>query len=166
MRMTRTSWTGIGLTPWALLALLNTGLSQRGYAKALTIMSLEPVLGEMEQNRGKFVRDSDLYYFTIFGTPGGTETWGWRVEGHHVSMNFGVRGGEVLADSPAFLGANPVRGSTVLMARLPHAGTASAYPVTLGYEMVSEVVEVGPEVSAVSVGDLVHTVSNDDAAAR
>lgn len=39
----------------------------------------------------------------------------------------------------------------------PHAGTASAYPVTLGYEMVSEVVEVGPEVSAVSVGDLVHT---------
>jgi len=91
------------------LALLNTGLSQRGYAKALTIMSLEPVLGEMEQNHGQFTRDPDLYYFTIFGTPGGTETWGWRVEGHHVSMNFVVRGGEVLADSPAFLGANPAQ---------------------------------------------------------
>jgi 2-desacetyl-2-hydroxyethyl bacteriochlorophyllide A dehydrogenase len=39
----------------------------------------------------------------------------------------------------------------------PHAGSASAYPVTLGYEMVSEVVEVGPEVTAVRVGDLVHT---------
>jgi 2-desacetyl-2-hydroxyethyl bacteriochlorophyllide A dehydrogenase len=39
----------------------------------------------------------------------------------------------------------------------PHAGSASAYPVTLGYEMVSEVVEVGDEVTEVSVGDLVHT---------
>jgi 2-desacetyl-2-hydroxyethyl bacteriochlorophyllide A dehydrogenase len=39
----------------------------------------------------------------------------------------------------------------------PPAGTASAYPVTLGYEMVSEVVEVGADVTAVSVGDLVHT---------
>jgi len=39
----------------------------------------------------------------------------------------------------------------------PPAGSVSAYPVTLGYEMVSEVVEVGPEVSALSVGDLVHT---------
>jgi len=39
----------------------------------------------------------------------------------------------------------------------PPAGSASAYPVTLGYEMVSEVVEVGPEVTAVRVGDVVHT---------
>ena len=39
----------------------------------------------------------------------------------------------------------------------PHAGTVSAYPVTLGYEMVSEVVETGPDVTAVRVGDLVHT---------
>jgi 2-desacetyl-2-hydroxyethyl bacteriochlorophyllide A dehydrogenase len=39
----------------------------------------------------------------------------------------------------------------------PHAGSASAYPVTLGYEMVSEVVEVAPDVTAVKIGDLVHT---------
>jgi 2-desacetyl-2-hydroxyethyl bacteriochlorophyllide A dehydrogenase len=39
----------------------------------------------------------------------------------------------------------------------PPAGSASAYPVTLGYEMVSEVVEVAPDVTAVRVGDLVHT---------
>jgi threonine dehydrogenase-like Zn-dependent dehydrogenase len=39
----------------------------------------------------------------------------------------------------------------------PHAGNASAYPVTLGYEMVSKVVEVAPDVTAVEVGDLVHT---------
>jgi 2-desacetyl-2-hydroxyethyl bacteriochlorophyllide A dehydrogenase len=39
----------------------------------------------------------------------------------------------------------------------PHAGSASAYPVTLGYEMVSDVAEVGSEVTTVRVGDLVHT---------
>jgi 2-desacetyl-2-hydroxyethyl bacteriochlorophyllide A dehydrogenase len=39
----------------------------------------------------------------------------------------------------------------------PPAGSVSAYPVTLGYEMVSEVVEVAPGVTAVKVGDLVHT---------
>jgi 2-desacetyl-2-hydroxyethyl bacteriochlorophyllide A dehydrogenase len=39
----------------------------------------------------------------------------------------------------------------------PPAGSASAYPVTLGYEMISEVVEVGPGVTEVAVGDLVHT---------
>ena len=39
----------------------------------------------------------------------------------------------------------------------PPAGSASAYPVTLGYEMISEVVEVAPDVTEVRPGDLVHT---------
>ena len=39
----------------------------------------------------------------------------------------------------------------------PPAGSAAAYPVTLGYEMVAEVTEVAPDVTAVTVGDLVHT---------
>jgi 2-desacetyl-2-hydroxyethyl bacteriochlorophyllide A dehydrogenase len=39
----------------------------------------------------------------------------------------------------------------------PHAGSVAAYPVTLGYEMVSEVVEAAPGVTEVAVGDLVHT---------
>ena len=39
----------------------------------------------------------------------------------------------------------------------PPAGSASAYPVTLGYEMISGVVEVGPGVTEVTVGELVHT---------
>jgi 2-desacetyl-2-hydroxyethyl bacteriochlorophyllide A dehydrogenase len=39
----------------------------------------------------------------------------------------------------------------------PHAGSVGAYPVTLGYEMASEVVEVTPQVTELRVGDLVHT---------
>lgn len=87
--------------------LLSSGLSSRGYVKAVTIMSLEDVLKAIEQNKGKFKRDPELYYVTIFGKPGGTDAWGWRVEGHHLSLNFVVRGDNVLAATPAFYGDNP-----------------------------------------------------------
>src|SRR6185312_1282694 len=56
-------------------ALLNSGLSQRGYAKAVTIMSLEQVLHDLENNKGP-KRDADLYFFTVFGKPGAKEPWG------------------------------------------------------------------------------------------
>lgn len=87
-------------------ALLNSGLSQRGYAKAVTIMSLDAILKEIEQGKGP-TRDPDLYFFTVFGEPGSSAPWGWRVEGHHLSLNFVVHGDEVLAATPAFFGSNP-----------------------------------------------------------
>lgn len=87
-------------------ALLDSGLSQRGYAKAVTIMSLDAILKEIEHGKGP-TRDPDLYFFTIFGEPASTNVWGWRVEGHHLSLNFVVRGDDVLAATPAFFGSNP-----------------------------------------------------------
>jgi hypothetical protein len=87
-------------------ALLASGLSYKGYMKAVTIMSLDQVLKEMEQGKGP-TRDPELYYVTIFGTPGGSDPWAWRVEGHHVSLNFTITGGKATAVGPAFLGANP-----------------------------------------------------------
>src|SRR5580765_3491468 len=50
-------------------ALLASGLSQRAYSKATNIMSLEPVLRELEAPAGTMVRDQELYYFSIFGKP-------------------------------------------------------------------------------------------------
>src|SRR5438067_5128336 len=88
-------------------ALLASGLSQRGYGKATNIMSLEPVLHELEGAARKFPRDPELYHFFIFGQPGPKETWGWRLEGHHVSVNFTIVKGEFIAATPSFLGANP-----------------------------------------------------------
>jgi hypothetical protein len=88
-------------------ALLATGLSAKGLEKTTTIMSLEQVLFEMEGPAGKMKRDPELYYFSIFGTPDAKGTWGWRVEGHHVSLNFTVAGGKAIAATPAFLGSNP-----------------------------------------------------------
>jgi hypothetical protein len=86
------------------LALLATGLSRRAYVQALGIMSLERVLREMEQSEEY---DPDRFYVTIFGTPSGSSPWGWRVEGHHISINFLIVEGSEIAVTPNFLGANP-----------------------------------------------------------
>ena len=86
-------------------ALLNAGLSQVGYTKAVTIMSLDDVLRVMENDSGER-RNPEKYYFSIFGTPTEKGTWGYRVEGHHCSQNYTVVNGRVL-DAPSFFGANP-----------------------------------------------------------
>jgi hypothetical protein len=90
------------------LVLLRAGLSQIGYDKATTIMSLEKVLHELEKHRpNRMIRDSERYYVTIFGQPAATGRWGWSLEGHHLSLNFTVLDGAVFAHTPAMFGANP-----------------------------------------------------------
>ncbi len=86
--------------------LIESGLAGSGYLKATTIMSLEAVLREMEQGRGP-TRDPELYYLTIFGNPSDRGKWGWRVEGHHLSLNFTIEDGKITAATPAFFGSNP-----------------------------------------------------------
>jgi hypothetical protein len=86
-------------------ALLSAGLSQQGYFKAESVMSLEDVLRIIEHGTGP-ERDPEKYYVSIFGTPAADGTWGYRVEGHHLSQNYTVVGGNV-AGAPSFFGANP-----------------------------------------------------------
>ena len=88
-------------------ALLGSALSQRGYMKATTIMSLEQVLKELEQGRGTMTRDPELYYFSVFGNPSDKDPWGWRVEGHHLSLNFMLVPGKPISVTPSFFGSNP-----------------------------------------------------------
>jgi hypothetical protein len=90
----------------AALALLKAGTSGAGYEKATTIMSLEAILADLEKDRGPG-RKPGWYFFTVFGTPSKTGPWGWRVEGHHLSLNFTLDGGKVVSTTPAFFGANP-----------------------------------------------------------
>jgi len=52
------------------------------------------------------VRNPEKYYFWIFGTPSETGTWGYRVEGHHLSQTFTIANGKVMA-APSFYGTNP-----------------------------------------------------------
>ncbi|HTU16834.1 MAG TPA: DUF3500 domain-containing protein [Gemmataceae bacterium] len=86
--------------------LLRAGTSKSGFLKATTIMSLEAVLAELEKN-GENVRAAGWYFLSIFGTPSKAGKWGWRIEGHHLSLNFVVDRGKIVASTPAFFGANP-----------------------------------------------------------
>jgi hypothetical protein len=85
--------------------LLKAGLSQRGYTTATGIMDLENVLKALETTGP--VRDPELYFFSVFGKPGAQGTWGWRVEGHHMSLHWTVANGKAVDSSPAFFGSNP-----------------------------------------------------------
>lgn len=88
-------------------ALVASGLSIHAYAQATTIMALDDVLNEIEGRRLDALRDSGRYFVSIFGAPGGTEPWGWRFEGHHVSLHFTIAGDALISPTPIFLGSNP-----------------------------------------------------------
>ncbi|HEX6050635.1 MAG TPA: DUF3500 domain-containing protein [Gemmatimonadaceae bacterium] len=92
--------------------ILRAGLSRRGYLTASTIIDLELILRELGEN--PTFRDPELYYFSVFGTPSRTAAWGFRAEGHHLSLNFTLVRDTLIAVAPAFFGANPaeVRGGT------------------------------------------------------
>jgi hypothetical protein len=96
----------------AAFGLLGTGLSERGTGLARGIIELEGTLRELEGGAGSFWgsrRDPGLYYLALFAGPGGTHPWGWRFEGHHLSVNVTDLGphGQIVA--PLFMGANPAR---------------------------------------------------------
>jgi hypothetical protein len=111
--------------------LVSTGLSQAGFWKAKTIMSLEEVLRIQEADlTGR--RDPYRYHFSIYGKPSNEGTWGWRVEGHHVSLNFTLKGGKLVSSSPTFFGANPhevLAGPRKGLRALPHEED-------LGFELI------------------------------
>ena len=90
--------------------LLKAGLSQKGFTTATSIMELETILHAIENSNGRKganVRDPELYFFTIFGTPSAKSPWGWRVEGHHVSLHFSIANNTAVASTPSFFGTNP-----------------------------------------------------------
>lgn len=90
----------------AALAMLREALSEAGFQKVESIRTaIEPVLRELEGGNAR--RDLELYYFTFFGHPSPVAPWGWRYEGHHISLNFTYKEGKVVATTPQFLGSNP-----------------------------------------------------------
>ncbi len=92
------------------MGLMQAGLSERAFEQASSIIDLELILGEIEQAAGRisFKRDPELYYWTIFGDPSSDESpWGWRVEGHHISLNFSLWVDGLLSLTPFFFGTNP-----------------------------------------------------------
>jgi hypothetical protein len=88
-------------------ALLSTTLSSQGYRKTVSIMALEQVLFDLE-NRNP-IRNADLYYLSVYGQPDDRGTWGWRFEGHHLSLNVTMVDGRQVSLTPTFFGTNPAQ---------------------------------------------------------
>lgn len=118
--------------------LLEVSLSKAGYDKAVKIMALESNLLEGEKNlKGSPLRDPERYFLSIFGQPADTGTWGWSFEGHHFSLNFVIKDGQVVADTPSFWGANPATVSLFIIGG-PEKGTRTlAGEEQLAFDLVN-----------------------------
>jgi len=90
----------------AATTLLQTLFSAKGFEKTEQVRSLESVLADIEVN-GRFVRDPERYYLTVFGRPALDSDWAVRYEGHHLAFNWTFIGGEGIASTPQFFGSNP-----------------------------------------------------------
>lgn len=117
------------------MAILRAGLSDAGYRKAEFVMDAERIISKFEA--GPHIRDPLRYFFTVFGTPAATGHWGLSVEGHHLSINYVVKEGQVVGVTPAFFGANPavvkINGDVG-----PEVGTRSlAQEELLAYELLA-----------------------------
>jgi hypothetical protein len=86
--------------------MLNTALSSKGYLSAIQVMQMEKILQDTEVTG--FPRGAENYTLAFFGEPSLDARWGWRFEGHHLSLNFSVAPGEVSV-TPAFFGASPAK---------------------------------------------------------
>ena len=91
------------------MAIVEKTLDPVAYHRTKQIIDHESILGPIEKEAGviSFSRNPELYYWTIFGEPGGEDPWGWRAEGHHVSLHFSIWGDKIIATTPFFFGANP-----------------------------------------------------------
>mgnify|MGYP006315873517 CR=1 FL=1 len=94
----------------AASAIVASAMSSRTYGEITAIIALETVLGELERagsRSGWTFRDPDLYWFGVFGEPGSSAPWSWRIGGHHVAIHVTVADDRVIGTTPSFLGANP-----------------------------------------------------------
>ncbi len=71
----------------------------------MQVMALEQILHEMENNNPQ--RDPENYHLFVFGKPSLSGTWGWRIEGHHLSISFTIVDGKMVVSTPLFFGASP-----------------------------------------------------------
>lgn len=92
----------------ATTELLRSPLSDKGHDKVRAVMALEIALRELETFG--LSRDPTNYAVAIYGEPNSADKpWGWRIEGHHLSLHWTLRGERYLATLPQFFGANPAR---------------------------------------------------------
>jgi Protein of unknown function (DUF3500) len=92
----------------AAINLLKASVSESTGQTAIAIMQLEIILKQIEKLPAENLRrHPGKFYFSVFGTPDRQKRWGWRIEGHHISLNFSSETGKTVSGTPLFLGSNP-----------------------------------------------------------
>lgn len=99
--------------------ILSASMSSQGYLKATGIMHLDELINpfydslylkkEIDDKANGFVKklmwSPKNYYFAFFGSPA-ESIWGYKLEGHHLSINFTFTG-DKLSVTPFFVGTDP-----------------------------------------------------------
>lgn len=99
--------------------ILSVSLSSQGYLKATGIMHLDNLLNmfvdtayyrkEIDASLKKFLTDLQWthrnYYLAFFGNPSDSN-WGYKIEGHHLSVNYTFTGDKISV-TPWFIGTDP-----------------------------------------------------------
>lgn len=133
------------------LALLKASLSEQGFQKTSQIMKLENVLRVIEKNKrlkadGNPVRDPLDYHFCIFGNPSESDYWGWRFEGHHISLNFTSTSGAIISSTPSFMGTNPA----VVQQKGFESQEVLKAEAALGFQLVNALTESQKQIAVIS----------------
>ncbi len=93
--------------------LIAQSMSIPAYARVVQVMTNEHVLRELNLPvfglTATTFRDARGYFLTFFGQPQPDSTWGWRLVGHHLSINITVVDGDLVNATPFLLGAEPAR---------------------------------------------------------
>jgi Protein of unknown function (DUF3500) len=93
--------------------LIAESMSIPAYARVVQVMANEHVLRELNLpvfgHVAATFRDARGYFLTFFGQPQPDTTWGWRLVGHHLSVNVTVVDGDLVNATPFLLGAEPAR---------------------------------------------------------
>ncbi len=91
----------------AFEAFLRSAMSNPGYLKVDAIRQLELVIRAQENADPNF-RDPENYFISFFGDPSAESAtpWGWRLEGHHLSVHSSVIACQQFTATPAFWGAS------------------------------------------------------------
>jgi hypothetical protein len=102
------------------MQVLYASVSVSAAETAAAIMNMEITLKAIEKQPAEnHRRHPEKFYFSIFGNPDKNQLWGWRIEGHHISINFDTENGEIHSGTPLFLGSNPA----IVPAGYPNTGT-------------------------------------------
>jgi hypothetical protein len=90
----------------AVMTMLSSALSPRGFEKVQQIVEGDEVLKKNEGNNPMFGKD--LFYVSILGTPSETAPWMLQFGGHHLALNITIVGAQGVL-TPSLTAAQPAR---------------------------------------------------------